>query len=170
MFMSPKVGRTVSATFRVLESTSMPVGSLASTLWQPERPAKFPGDTQELDRAVAFICKLFGKDDLAAAGATMAQILQAEDVTPGKQLIKGMVIDCEVAAMTGKDGKPWFERTWTHVPQTKQQIAEQRARQEGTPATPSAPAAAPAPAPAASPAPAAAPAAAGPSLLDELGI
>lgn len=174
MYPSPTNGRTLSATFRVLASDKHEVGSCVSAIWQPERPPMFKGDdgSQERNKAADFIGKLLGKDDPAAAGATIAQLIQNQ----AKQLIKGMVIDCVGAFMPprpkrdGTMGKGYTNLTWYNVKQTREDIAAQRARLESAPAVATAAPTLPeTPAPAPELAPTPQPVAStGPSLLDDL--
>lgn len=181
-------GRALVADLRVIASTKHKPGSMVCERWQLEGTANFPGDdkSQERDRSVNFIARLFGTDDLALAASTSIKLAAGESVQPAK----GMLIDCAAALMpakkkkNGEPGKPYVNRTWFRVEQTKEQIKAQRTALESTPAvvadaapltfTPPPGIAtavqAASPAPATTPAPAQAAAETGPSLLDTLGL
>lgn len=139
-YNSKKHGDSVGLTAVVVESTNPQhqPGTRAFCGFFPNKKPNFIGDQQELDRLVDFCGKLKGKD-LTLPQAVEASYECLDQQVQAQQRFRGYVIKCEVRRITDKvkrDGsvsKPFYEKTWTALPNPPEQVASYRARVEASP-------------------------------------
>lgn len=124
-FMHQTHGPSARATFKVLQSTVHPVGSRVVKLWNLVKPSKFPTQANDGDRFADFVRKVKGAPDNYAVGPDCRALLQDR---VADQLARGSVIDAMGANTAKPDKKPWTEVSWSPVPQTPDQIRQNRAQ------------------------------------------
>lgn len=167
-FQSTRHGEAIGCELLTLKSDVHEVGTVVFSGNFINRAPNFPGDNQETDRAIDFLTKLVG-GTIEDGKATAAAVLGDPRVMAAQPL-RGMRIACESRRGYSKkkknaDGTPaeYIDRSWTHIAQTKEEIAQNRAQLDASmPLAPEREAAAPA-VPVQAPPPVAAPAAAYPT-------
>jgi hypothetical protein len=122
----------LAADFLVTQSETHPIGSIVSVAWFVSDMG-WKGDN-ELSRARDFVAALVGAKDPAAIEQTVNQL--ATEAQPGR----GIAI-----VAFGVKSKNFVDIMWEHVPQTPEQIANQRRAVEAASPAPVAPAPTPAP-------------------------